>query len=143
MLVFTPPPMDLIRDDIETSVHAGENISSISEYLKESSETNLNKGSQFINKQEFLRILERLNSRFMFTSNPHDIIDSNDFKYLVQNGTSYITAIFDHIDHNEFLVWALNEITGMKIADSSLSMEDVVREWKKWAINNGYYLNLK
>jgi hypothetical protein len=143
MLVFTPPPMDLIRDDIETSVHAGENISSISEYLKESSETNLNKGSQFINKQEFLRILERLNSRFMFTSNPHDIIDSKDFKYLVQNGTSYITAIFDHIDHNEFLVWALNEITGMKIADSSLSMEDVVREWKKWAINNGYYLNLK
>lgn len=73
-----------------------------------------------------------------FTSNIHSIVENVNFQRIVALGNDAIPVILEQLrEKPSVLVWAMNLITGVKISNTNLTINEASNAWVKWGISRG------
>lgn len=94
-------------------------------------------GSTFYMKRKLDEYTSLLEKEVLFSSSASDTLNNEYFKKIVKFGPEIIPLILQELKYkNNYLVWAMNLITGRKISDGKITMSEAAKLWVSWGISN-------
>lgn len=109
------------------------------DYLLSKHYKDTNENSQDIYmKRKLIELRILIEEENSFNSSITQILDNKNFKAIVEFGPEIIPMILDELKFNSnYLVWAMNLITGRKISDKKISLSEAAKLWVEWGRVNG------
>jgi len=86
-----------------------------------------------LSKIKLKEFIVSLNNETTYSSSPDDVLQNLNFKEIVKLGKDAIPFILEEIQNKpSSLIWALNLITGRRITEKKVSVEEASRLWINW-----------
>jgi len=110
------------------------------DYLLSKQYKNRNENSRDIYmKRKLFELRSLIEREKPFNSSITQILDNEHFKAIVKFGPDIIPMILEELRFNsDYLVWAMNLITGRKISDQKISLTEAAKLWVNWGRLNNY-----